>query len=216
MNVILFTVPLVSILFSTIYIYNSSEFIELLLSQPLDAPLGQALKVPLPGSGTPEPQAAHPTALPAALSQHPLLREREVRGHTHVRKQLEILEHHAGLATQLLDRLGGDPVAGASVLTLVIDNVALTDNAAAKGFGTGLTLGAVGSMVTDGYVCTATYERNGERFEVSAKHALHTTIGNKAGPEGLTPVTMQQGVEQVMDQLAWNVLKQLADKQAFE
>ncbi|MEG1238947.1 MAG: ABC transporter permease subunit, partial [Flavobacterium sp.] len=35
LNVILFTVPLVSILFSTIYIYNSSEFIELLLSQPV-------------------------------------------------------------------------------------------------------------------------------------------------------------------------------------
>lgn len=35
LNVILFTVPLVSILFSTIYIYNSAEFIELLLSQPI-------------------------------------------------------------------------------------------------------------------------------------------------------------------------------------
>lgn len=35
LNVILFTVPLVSILFSTIYLYNSAEFIELLLSQPL-------------------------------------------------------------------------------------------------------------------------------------------------------------------------------------
>lgn len=35
LNVILFTVPLVSVLFSTIYIYNSSEFIELLLSQPI-------------------------------------------------------------------------------------------------------------------------------------------------------------------------------------
>lgn len=35
LNVILFTVPLVSILFATIYVYNSSEFIELLLSQPL-------------------------------------------------------------------------------------------------------------------------------------------------------------------------------------
>ncbi len=35
LNVILFTVPLVAILFSTIYIYNSSEFIELLLSQPI-------------------------------------------------------------------------------------------------------------------------------------------------------------------------------------
>jgi len=35
LNVILFTVPLVSVLFSTIYIYNSSEFIELLLGQPI-------------------------------------------------------------------------------------------------------------------------------------------------------------------------------------
>lgn len=35
LNVILFTVPLVSILFSTIYIYNSSEFVEMLLSQPV-------------------------------------------------------------------------------------------------------------------------------------------------------------------------------------
>ena len=35
LNVILLTVPLVSVIFSTIYIYNSSEFIELLLSQPI-------------------------------------------------------------------------------------------------------------------------------------------------------------------------------------
>jgi len=35
LNVVLFTVPLVSILFATIYLYNSSEFIELLLSQPV-------------------------------------------------------------------------------------------------------------------------------------------------------------------------------------
>jgi Cu-processing system permease protein len=35
LNIILLTVPLVAILFSTIYIYNSAEFIELLLSQPV-------------------------------------------------------------------------------------------------------------------------------------------------------------------------------------
>lgn len=35
LNIILLTIPLVSILFSTIYIYNSAEFIELLLSQPI-------------------------------------------------------------------------------------------------------------------------------------------------------------------------------------
>jgi Cu-processing system permease protein len=35
LNIILIVVPLVSIIFSSIYIYNSAEFIELLVSQPL-------------------------------------------------------------------------------------------------------------------------------------------------------------------------------------
>lgn len=35
MNIVLIVVPLICIIFSTIYIYNSSEFIELLVSQPL-------------------------------------------------------------------------------------------------------------------------------------------------------------------------------------
>jgi len=36
LNVVLLTVPLVSVIFSTVYLYNSSEFIELLLSQPVN------------------------------------------------------------------------------------------------------------------------------------------------------------------------------------
>ncbi len=35
LNIILFLVPLISMIFSTIYLYNSIEFIELLVSQPL-------------------------------------------------------------------------------------------------------------------------------------------------------------------------------------
>ncbi|MDO6430567.1 ABC transporter permease subunit [Flavitalea sp. BT771] len=35
LNIVLIVLPLVSIIFSTIYVYNSTEFIELLLSQPL-------------------------------------------------------------------------------------------------------------------------------------------------------------------------------------
>src|SRR5678809_1153328 len=35
LNIILIIVPLVSIIFSTIYIYNAAEFIELMVSQPL-------------------------------------------------------------------------------------------------------------------------------------------------------------------------------------
>ena len=35
MNIVLIVVPLICIIFSTIYVYNSAEFIELLVSQPL-------------------------------------------------------------------------------------------------------------------------------------------------------------------------------------
>lgn len=35
LNLVLFIVPMVCIIFSTIYIYNSSEFVELLVSQPI-------------------------------------------------------------------------------------------------------------------------------------------------------------------------------------
>ena len=35
LNVVLLIVPLMSLLFSTIYLYNSAEFIELLVSQPV-------------------------------------------------------------------------------------------------------------------------------------------------------------------------------------
>lgn len=35
LNIVLIVVPLISIIFSTIYVYNSTEFIELLVSQPL-------------------------------------------------------------------------------------------------------------------------------------------------------------------------------------
>ena len=35
LNLMLLSVPLISVLFSTIYIYNSSEFLELLVSQPI-------------------------------------------------------------------------------------------------------------------------------------------------------------------------------------
>lgn len=107
--------------------------------------------------------------------------------------------------------------AGAGLLTVVIDNVPLEgENAAAEGFGTGLTFGLAGSMVTDVYVATVTYSRAGETTSVDVRHALHSTIGNKAGPAGLTAMTPVEAVHQVIDQIVWNGLDELADKRAFD
>lgn len=100
-------------------------------------------------------------------------------------------------------------------LKVVIDNIVLTDNAAAKGFGTGLTLGLAGTMVSDGYVCTVTYTRGGDTSEATVKHAIHTTVGNHGGPEGLAAMEPQAAIHQVMDQMMWNALKQLSEQGAF-
>ncbi len=110
------------------------------------------------------------------------------------------------------------PAAGdtdAGQLKIVIDNVPLTENAAAKGFGTGLTFGLAGSQVTDGYTCVVSYTRGDKTTTATVKHALHSTIGNHSGPAGLTAMPAQDAINQVMQQMVWNALKELNDKQAF-
>lgn len=128
-----------------------------------------------------------------------------------VRSRVVAVAAESGLFSSIADAGQGD----AGVLKLVIDNIPKTDNAAAKGFGTGLTLGMVGSMITDGYVCTATYTRDGKSTETVVRHALHSTIGNHSGPANLKPMEPQAAIHQVMDQMTWNSLKELADKNAF-
>ena len=105
----------------------------------------------------------------------------------------------------------------AGLLTVVINNVpAEGENAAAEGIGVGLTFGAVGTIVTDVFVSTITYSRGGETTSVDVRHSLHTTVGNASGPAGLTGVTPVEGAHQVIDQIIWNGLDQLAEKRAFD
>ena len=74
-------------------------------------------------------------------------------------------------------------------MDVVMNNVGDVGEAVAKGVGTGLTLGLAGSMVTDGYFFTATYQAVGkEPVRKVYKHALHSTVGNAKDPEGLEPV----------------------------
>ena len=120
----------------------------------------------------------------------------------------------SGLFTAVSEQTS--PGSNGGLLTLVIDNIPLTDNVGAKAFGTGLTFGLVGSTVTDGYMCTAAYQRGGKSTEVTVKHALHGTVGNHSGPPGLMPMTLQDGANQVFDQITWNVLKLLSEKKAFD
>jgi len=113
-------------------------------------------------------------------------------------------------STSLFSNVAEAPVAGGRTLTLVIDNVPVTQDAASKGFATGLTLGLAGNTVTDGYLCTATYTAPGAMPKKSEiKHALHTTIGNAEGPKGLTPMKMDKALPVVVKQLTLNALQKV-------
>ena len=101
------------------------------------------------------------------------------------------------------------------LLRVVIDDQADTSNAAAKGFGTGLTLGLAGSLVTDVYVCTTSYTVGGKTVETTVQHALHSTIGNHGAPQGMTAVKPQEAIDQIVNQLVWHALQQLDQEHAF-
>ena len=105
------------------------------------------------------------------------------------------------------------PVTGGRRLVITIDNVPITNDsdAMAKGFGTGLTFGLVGTMVTDGYACEATYTgANGEASKLSYRHAIHTTIGNASGPPGIEGKTPNEAAKDVASQIAWSVVRDLS------
>jgi hypothetical protein len=77
----------------------------------------------------------------------------------------------------------------------------------AKGFGTGLTFGLVGSTVTDYYEMTVTFTANGQTITKSGyRGALHTTIGNTEGPPGLQALETRAAFNQVVEQMLLNAL----------
>jgi hypothetical protein len=76
--------------------------------------------------------------------------------------------------------------------------------------GVGLTFGLVGAMVTDGYRLEASYRRaDGTTVTRNYEHALHSTIGNKDGPPGLTPVAAADAVNVILDQMLTRLLLDL-------
>ena len=81
-------------------------------------------------------------------------------------------------------------------------------SAAAKGFGSGLTFGLIGTTVTDYYEVTIVYtDESGAVTSKDYKHALHTTIGNEKAPiEGVLPTTLADGFATVVEQVLLNFI----------
>lgn len=72
--------------------------------------------------------------------------------------------------------------------------------------GTGLTFGLVGSHVTDNYEMTVRLTQ-GEIVTKRYQHAILSTVGNASGPPGMTSVNFATAVNQVIDDLVLNSLK---------
>jgi hypothetical protein len=108
--------------------------------------------------------------------------------------------------------VSGEPQADQRRLAIIINNVPVTQNAAAKGVGVGLTFGLVGNMVTDGYECTASYVSPGaEPLKFTYTHAIHSTIGNADGPPGLkAEPSTAAALGKVVEQLTWSALRDLS------
>jgi hypothetical protein len=98
-------------------------------------------------------------------------------------------------------------------IIIVCNNIADLGTAAGKGFGTGLTFGAVGSTVTDAYEMSLTIKLNDGKVynRKEIKHALHTAIGNTSVPDGVETVPLNVGFSKVLEQMLLRVLKEMQE-----
>jgi hypothetical protein len=99
-------------------------------------------------------------------------------------QQLKPMVADAVRSTGLFSEVRDAPASGGGVLSVTLNNVPLGDDAFSKGFMAGLTFGAAGQQVTDGYICTVSYLPAGKTTPVvkTARHAIHTTMGAKDAP----------------------------------
>jgi hypothetical protein len=98
-------------------------------------------------------------------------------------------------------------------ITVTLNNVTNMTADMAKGFGTGLTWGLVGSTVTDGYIMTCTLTQADATTGGEYKHAILTTQGIKGAPDGMTKVSLPAAVNQVIDDMVLNFLADMQRQQ---
>jgi len=119
----------------------------------------------------------------------------------------------------LFSTVSEEPVTGGRNLSIVVNNVPMTDDAFNKGFVTGLTFGIAGSHVSDGYVCTARYRANATAPAVTkqARHAIHTTLGSGDPPANAVKTDgVKEAVDLMLHQLVSNVLNEISHDPQFK
>lgn len=105
------------------------------------------------------------------------------------------------------------PVEDAQVgdMRVVVNNIADVGAAAAQGFGSGLTFGAVGTTVADNYEMSVVINHAGRQVSRSGvRHTMFTAIGNATIPAEYSVTTPQIGFQRIVEAM---LLRVLADMQ---
>lgn len=114
------------------------------------------------------------------------------------------------LASQWYSAVSSVREASMDSLVVVMNNIGDTAKAGEEGAVTGLTLGLAGSLVTDEYIFSATYvPLRKEPVRREYRHAIHTTIGVREGPPGLQPMSLDDAVDKLVEDLVLNLLRDL-------
>lgn len=119
----------------------------------------------------------------------------------------------------LFSELKETPVADGALLSVVLNNVPLTDNAFGQGFVTGLTFGLAGSQVSDGYVLNMKYIPTAQAPAINktARHAIHTVMGAKEAPTNSTKVdSLELAAKTMTRQIVSTALDDLSRDPAFK
>ena len=88
-----------------------------------------------------------------------------------------------------------------------VNNLVDTGKGIAQGIGSGLTLGMVGTTLTDRYLIRITIVKNGKTIErADIKHYLHTTLGNASVPEGVEHYSIPNAFDKMVEQVILNTL----------
>lgn len=117
-------------------------------------------------------------------------------------------------ATGLIDPDGANSV---GTIKITVNNIADVGAARAKGFGTGLTFGAIGTTVTDNYELTMVIDMNNKTITKSGiKNSIATAIGNTPIPAGAEVLTPSLAFQKVLEQMILQALKEVqAEPNAF-
>jgi len=127
-------------------------------------------------------------------------------GTSRAREEIRTVFEKSKLFSALTDKPTGD----ADQFDIVLDNRGDVGDAMAKGMLTGITFGGAGSRVTDGYVFTVKFQRAGaEPLTKVYRHAIHSTIGNAAEPQGIASMSISEAFSKVVEGLVLNLLLDL-------